>query len=152
MASAAREGGNTLVSRPPLRFVKAFTIFASVSGLLVATASCTASKSGPKGEFASVWQQYTTLHPYRAIAVAGEISKNRWVVGMAGGAPSADDAIEAALHECRKQRELKRMTDSCRIYAVGNELRHQQQARKRHLSAISGLTGKRISGLLSRLV
>jgi hypothetical protein len=44
------------------------------------------------------------------------------------------------------------MTDSCRIYAVGNELRHRQQARMRHLSVVSGSIGKRASGLLSRLV
>jgi hypothetical protein len=99
----------------------------SSSAVLLATASCTASKTSLNGEFASVWHQYTTLQQHRAIAVAGEISKNRWVVGMAGSAPSANAAIEAALRECRKQRALKRMKDSCRIYAVGNKRRSQPQ-------------------------
>lgn len=59
---------------------------------------------------------------------------------MAGSAPSADDAIEAALRECRKQRALKRMQDSCRVYAVGNELRSQRQAVNRP-RLVSGLIG-----------
>ena len=95
------------------------------AALVVVATACSTTSAEPRGEFRSAWRQYTKLQPSRAIAVAGEIQRNRWAVGMAGSAGSADAAIEAALGECQKQRAQKRMKDSCKIYAVGDKLRHE---------------------------
>ena len=97
--------------------------FASLAALMLVASSCSTTSAESKGEFSSAWHQYTALQRHRAIAVAGELSRNRWVVGMAGSARSEDAAIEAALGECQKQRALMRMKDACRTYAVGEKLR-----------------------------
>lgn len=117
--------GWPVVTRLPLRFLERLMMFAVL--VFVAT-SCSTTSAEPRGAFASAWHQYEMLQRHRAIAVAGEIDRNRWVVGMAGSARSADAAIEAALGECRKQRAQKRMKDSCKIYAVGDQLRQKQPA------------------------
>ena len=103
-------------------------LFGSVA---ILSASCSSSTTPRNAEFQSVWRNYESLPSHRALAVAGEISKNRYVFGMVGGSPSADEAVEAALRECLEQRAANRMQDSCKIYAVDLLKRHELQDQAR---------------------
>ena len=103
---------------PLLPFLKCLLLMWAL-GLL--SPACTSSGVARDGEFASVWRDYSSLPQHRAIALAGDLRRSRWVIGMAGGLPSSELAIEAALRSCQKQRGRRRMQDPCKIYAVGAE-------------------------------
>jgi hypothetical protein len=76
----------------------------------------------PHPALKELWRDYRQLREHSALAIAGDLSRGRWVAGAAGGQPSSADAEVEALVECRKQRAMKRMQDACTLYAVGNEV------------------------------
>jgi len=93
-------------------------------GVSIAAIALLSSCQGPRAEsssFTPIWRDYTRLASHRALATAGRLEGNRWVVGIAAGMPSAAAASEKALDECRKQRRQRRMQSQCVVYAVENE-------------------------------
>jgi hypothetical protein len=57
----------------------------------------------------------------RALAVAGEISRNRYVATASGGHESSADAQLDALAQCAESGS-ERGCRSCRLYAIGDEV------------------------------
>jgi len=101
---------------------------ASCAALLAAIAaigglgSC-ATRGAPHEALTRVWRDYSELPDQRALAIAGELERReRWVAGASGGHASLRDAEEAALRECARRRQERRMQDACRLYAVGDEV------------------------------
>jgi len=106
---------------------------AHASKLLICIAACGwivgCAASGPTSESAvphpalkALWRDYRQLPAHRALAIAGDLSRQRWIAGATGGRASPGEAEAAALRECRKQRAKARMQDACVLYAIGNEL------------------------------
>jgi len=62
------------------------------------------------------------LADQRALAIAGELSLDRWVAGVSGGQPTQQAAESEALRKCQAQRKLRRLEAPCRLYAVGDEV------------------------------
>ena len=136
---AYREPGRSDLHRtvPALVFVGALlgprSALARASKLLICIAACVwivgCAAAGPESESATphpvlkkLWRDYRQLPNHRALAIAGDLSRQRWVAGATGGQPSPADAEAEALRECRKQRAKKRMQDACTLYAVGNRV------------------------------
>ena len=71
---------------------------------------------------AEVWSDYSELPDARALAVAGELHQDRWVMGSSGGHATEEAAAESAMRECRKHRAEQRTPAACRLYAVGDEI------------------------------
>jgi len=69
-----------------------------------------------------VWHDYLALPEDRALAIAGDPRRDRWVTGASGGHVSRDEAEDAALIECRRRRAERRIQDACELYAVGDEI------------------------------
>jgi hypothetical protein len=81
-----------------------------------------ATQRAPAPELANVWSDYVRMPDQRALALAGELRRNRWVVGAAGGRETSAEAQAVALEECQVRRQRKRMQDPCKLYAIGNEV------------------------------
>jgi hypothetical protein len=62
------------------------------------------------------------LPAQRALAIAGDPERDRWVAGASGGHPTREQAESAALGECRRQRRMSRMQPACVLYAIGDEI------------------------------
>ena len=91
--------------------------------LLAMTFACSSkSKPTPRGALAPVWRDYQRLPNQRAMAMAGELRRERWVVGIASGHASRAAAEAAAMRECHMRRARARMQSPCRIYAAGDEI------------------------------
>lgn len=85
-------------------------------------AGCATDRRAPHPDLVHVWREYTSLPEQRAIAIAGDPERDRWVTGASGGQESLEEAEEEALAECRRRRAKRRMQDSCRLYAIGDEV------------------------------
>jgi hypothetical protein len=69
-----------------------------------------------------VWREFLALPEQRALAIAGDPRRDRWVTGASGGHASREEAEESALVECLRRRAQRRMQAPCQIYAVGEEV------------------------------
>ncbi len=69
-----------------------------------------------------VWGDYLALPGERALAIAGDPRRNRWVTGSSGGQDTHVQAEADALIQCRTQRRRRRLQAPCVLYAVGNEI------------------------------
>jgi hypothetical protein len=58
----------------------------------------------------------------RALAIAGDPRRDRWVTGASGGHATREQAEAAALLECRRLRGMRRLQAACVLYAVGDEI------------------------------
>jgi hypothetical protein len=81
-----------------------------------------ATKQVPEESLGSVWHDYRSLPAQRALAVAGDLRRERWVAGSSGGHATPAAAEESALRECRARRLRMRMQAACQLYAVGDEI------------------------------
>lgn len=88
--------------------------------LLVACASD--GSRPPHPNLSAVWRDYRKLPDQRALAVAGDPRRGRWVAGGSGGHASAEEAEEEALASCAVRRAKRRIQDACVLYAVGDEI------------------------------
>lgn len=96
-------------------------LIGTIVTVLLTTLSCMTG-TNPHGEsiaFQQLWERYSELPDYRAMAVAGRVESNRWVAGLAGALPSTEAAEQRALIECRKKRRTARLSSLCRLYAIG---------------------------------
>jgi len=90
-----------------------------MAALLLACASDAAS---PHPDLASAWRDYLALREQRALAIAGDPGRDRWVTGASGGHATRERAEAEALAQCRTQRAARRIQDACQLYAVGDEI------------------------------
>jgi len=90
--------------------------------LLLAAACAGGPRKPPHRELDALWNDYSKLPGQRALAIAGQIRKDRWVAGATGGHASRDDAAAMALSECKRHRAKQRMQAPCQLYAIGNDV------------------------------
>jgi len=88
-------------------------------GLLLA---CVSSAPSPHPDLAPVWRDFLKLPNERALAIAGDPARDRWVTGAAGGHATRERAEDEALAQCRMRRAARRMQADCVLYAVGAEI------------------------------
>ncbi len=84
--------------------------------------ACAAGGSAPHADLASVWRDYLELPLERALAIAGDPQRDRWVTGASGGHATPEAAAQAALDECLALRRMRRLQDACVPYAAGDEI------------------------------
>lgn len=90
--------------------------------LLGGLLACASDGPTPHPDLARVWSDFETLPDERALAIAGDPRRDRWVVGASGGHASRSEAEDRALLECRARRAARRMREACVLYAVGDEI------------------------------
>lgn len=90
--------------------------------LVLQVGACASGTPTPHPELRSLWRDYRELPDERALAIAGDLARGRWVAGAVGGHASAAAAEQAALGECRLRRARARMQDACFVYAIGDEV------------------------------
>ena len=76
----------------------------------------------PHPDLAELWRDYKALPEHRALAIAGDYRRDRWVAGASGRHASSQDAKTEALRECEKRRVERRFRAACLLYAVGDEV------------------------------
>lgn len=72
-------------------------------------------------EFGHILSDYFELPGHRAIATAGDVSTQFWVVGVVGQAPNERVAKKVSLERCAKERKRRGFKAPCRLFAVGDE-------------------------------
>jgi hypothetical protein len=83
---------------------------------------CASDRASPHPDLVPAWRDFLALPAERALAIAGDPRRDRWVAGASGGHATRGQAEAAALLECRRRREMRRMRASCALYAVGDEI------------------------------
>ncbi len=83
---------------------------------------CASSDALPHPDLAPVWRDYLALPAERALAIAGDPRRDRWVAGASSGHDTRNRAESEALRECQKRRGMRRMQAACVLYAVGDEI------------------------------
>ena len=81
-----------------------------------------ASDAPPQPELGAVWRDYQALPGERALAIAGDPRRDRWVAASSGGHAEREQAEAEAVSRCRIRRGLRRMRAECVLYAVGDEI------------------------------
>ena len=94
----------------------------AVSGAALLLAACISDPNKPHPDLARVWNAFLALPAERALAIAGDPRRDRWVTGASGGHESREEAEDGALAECRRRRAERRIQDACRLYATGDEV------------------------------
>jgi len=84
--------------------------------------ACASDRAVPHPDLAPVWRDFLALPAERALAIAGDPRRDRWVAGLSGGHATRGQAEAEALLECRRRRGLRRMQAACALYAVGDEI------------------------------
>jgi len=69
-----------------------------------------------------VWRDFLALPAERALAIAGDPARDRWVTGASGGHGTRVEAEAEALRQCRMRRARRRMQAACVLYAVADEI------------------------------
>lgn len=69
----------------------------------------------------SEWQSYQRLGAEKALALAGD-RQGQFVIGIAFGRATREEAVQAALDECAQRRADRRLDDACSLYAAGDEI------------------------------
>jgi hypothetical protein len=95
--------------------------FAAV-GVVVVVVACASNGASPHPDLAPVWRDYLTLPAERALAIAGDPRRDRWIAGASGGHATRAQAEAEALVRCRKLRGLRRIQAACVLYASGDEI------------------------------
>jgi hypothetical protein len=92
--------------------------------LALVLGACTSSggRRFENSQLATLWNDYQSMQSQRALAIAGDPSRTRWVAGVAAGRETMSEAKQTALQECAVRRQRQRMQDPCRIYAEGDEI------------------------------
>ena len=90
--------------------------------LLLALSACATDGRAPHPDLTRIWNEYRALPEQRAMALAGDPRRDRWVTGISAGHESSEEAEADALAECGRRRAQRRMRAACRLYAVGDEI------------------------------
>ena len=67
------------------------------------------------------WRTYQRFDEPKALAVAGDM-QGQFVTGIGTGQATQEEAVTAAMEDCAQRRADRRLTDECRIYAIGNDV------------------------------
>jgi hypothetical protein len=84
--------------------------------------ACASDGPLPHPHLEPTWRDFLALPAERALAIAGDPRRDRWVAGASGGNETRDQAEAAALLECRRRRGVRRLQAACVLYAVGDEI------------------------------
>jgi hypothetical protein len=84
--------------------------------------ACVSDEFSPHPDLTAVWRDFLALPAERALAIAGDPKRDRWVTGASGGHATRSQAAAEALSECRRRRGERRMEAACVLYAVGDEI------------------------------
>jgi len=95
-------------------------IAVAVAALLLL--SCASDGATPPPDLAKVWRDFLALPAERALAIAGDPRRDRWVTAASAGHATREQAEAEALSECRNRRGMRRMQAACVLYAVGDEI------------------------------
>lgn len=104
------------------RSVPAFFFPALVAAAALLLLACASDRASPHPDLAPVWRDFLALPAQRALAIAGDPRRGRWVTAASAGHATREAAEAEALAECRKRRALRRMRAECVLYAVGDEI------------------------------
>ena len=69
----------------------------------------------------SEWKSYQRFKGEKALALAGDV-EGQFVTGIATGRATQEEAVQAAMDDCAQRRSDRRLTDACRLWAIGNEV------------------------------
>jgi hypothetical protein len=97
-------------------------VTAVVAGAALVQLACVSQRSLPHPDLARIWRAFLALPEQRALAIAGDPQRDRWVSGASGGHESLEEAEENALVVCRQRRAQRRIQAACQIYAIGDEV------------------------------
>jgi hypothetical protein len=100
----------------------AFGPLVGVAGAALLMLACASDGASPHPDLAEVWRDYRALPAQRALAIAGDPRRDRWVTAASAGHATRDRAEAEALSECRVRRGMRRMQAACVLYAVGDEI------------------------------
>ena len=84
--------------------------------------ACASRGPSPHPDLAAAWQDYQKLPVQRALAIAGDPTRDHWVTGASGGHATLEQAEAEALAQCQIRRGARRMQAACVLYAVGDEI------------------------------
>jgi hypothetical protein len=84
--------------------------------------ACASDRVSPHPDLAATWRDFVALPAERALAIAGDPRRDRWVAGLSGGHATSGQAEAEALLECQKRRGASRLQAACALYAVGDEI------------------------------
>jgi hypothetical protein len=76
----------------------------------------------PHTDLAPIWRDFLAMPAQRAMAIAGDPRRDRWIVGMTGGHRERGQAEAEAIRQCKLRRGVRRMQAACVLYAVGSEI------------------------------
>ena len=83
---------------------------------------CANDPNAPHRHLVQVWREYVEIPDHRALAIAGDPRRSRWVTAASGGHSTQDAAKENALRECRVRRKIRRLQPQCVLYAVDGQI------------------------------
>jgi hypothetical protein len=111
-------------SARPGCFFSGVTCRAARAGALALALSlaCVSDGVSPHPKLAAVWKSYQKLPAVRALAIAGDPRRDRWISAASGGHAELSEAVEGALIGCRSRRAARRMRAACVLYAVEDEI------------------------------
>jgi hypothetical protein len=95
--------------------------------VLALALACASGSASPHPDLSAVWRDYEKMPMERALAIAGDPGRDRWVTGASGGHSTHKRAEEDAIAQCRIRRAQRRMRAECRLYAVGDEIVWRQR-------------------------
>jgi hypothetical protein len=84
--------------------------------------ACASDGASPHPDLAPVWREFLALPAERALAIAGDPRRDRWVTAASAGHATRDEAETAALAQCRMRRGMRRIQAACVLYAVGDKI------------------------------
>ena len=83
---------------------------------------CATELSSPHENLIRVWREYLEMPGQRALAIAGDPRRSRWVAASSGGHATPGAAQQDALRACRVRRGIRRLQPACVLYAVGDQI------------------------------
>jgi hypothetical protein len=93
-----------------------------VAWAAVLLVACASAGPSPHPDLAATWRAYQALPAQRALAIAGDPTRDNWVTGASGGHALREQAEAEALAQCRVRRAARRMQAACVLYAVQDEI------------------------------
>lgn len=109
-------------SVPASFFPGALLACITVAWTAVVLVACASDGALPHPDLTPVWREFVALPEQRALAIAGDPERDRWVAGASGGHATRDRAEAEALLQCQMRRRARRLQDECVLYAVGDEI------------------------------